>query len=162
VYRNEADLGQSFETLLPKYNLKREDIFIITKIGKTKSPYRRLEKVTITIYKIKLFPKATYNQGEKCTESIKKSLENLKTTYLDLVLIHWPGVKGVKLDDPLNGELRRVTYQQLEDLHAAGSLRLIGVSNYNLGHLDELLSYARIRPHLLQVMEKRTRLFMNI
>ena len=33
VYKNEADLGQSFESLLPKYNLKREDIFITTKIG---------------------------------------------------------------------------------------------------------------------------------
>jgi diketogulonate reductase-like aldo/keto reductase len=32
-YRNEADLGKCFETLLPKYNLKRDDIFITTKIG---------------------------------------------------------------------------------------------------------------------------------
>ena len=33
VYRNESDIGLSLEQLLPKYNLKREDIFLITKIG---------------------------------------------------------------------------------------------------------------------------------
>ena len=33
VYKNEADIGKCFETLLPKYGLKREDTFITTKIG---------------------------------------------------------------------------------------------------------------------------------
>lgn len=33
VYQNEEDLGKSFEIILPKLNLKREDLFIITKIG---------------------------------------------------------------------------------------------------------------------------------
>jgi len=33
VYKNEADIGKCLETLLPKFNLKRSDIFITTKIG---------------------------------------------------------------------------------------------------------------------------------
>ena len=33
VYKNEADIGKCFETLLPKFGLRREDIFLTTKIG---------------------------------------------------------------------------------------------------------------------------------
>lgn len=33
VYRNEEDIGDALKKLLPKYNLKREDIFITTKLG---------------------------------------------------------------------------------------------------------------------------------
>lgn len=34
VYGNETDIGSALKQLLPKYNLRREDIFIISKLGK--------------------------------------------------------------------------------------------------------------------------------
>ena len=68
-----------------------------------------------------------------------------------MVLIHWPGVKGLKLNDERNSELRRITYKKLEELHSRGVLKLIGVSNYTVKHLKDLLSYANIKPHLVQV-----------
>lgn len=34
VYRNEQHIGEALKTLLPKYNLKREDIFITSKLSK--------------------------------------------------------------------------------------------------------------------------------
>ncbi|CAF0883980.1 unnamed protein product [Brachionus calyciflorus] len=125
VYKNEEDLGKSFEIILPKLNLKREDIFIITKI-------------------------ATYNHADKCYESIKKSMENLRTKYIDMVLIHWPGVKGFKLDDKRNLEYRIKTYKELERAYTEGLIRSIGISNYNLKHLEELFTYCTIKPVLLQ------------
>ena len=36
VYGNEQDIGKALEILLPKYNLKRQDIFLTTKLGKYK------------------------------------------------------------------------------------------------------------------------------
>jgi len=35
VYRNEADIASALETLLPKYNLQRKDIFLTSKLGKS-------------------------------------------------------------------------------------------------------------------------------
>ncbi len=127
VYRNEADLGKALEVLLPKHNLKRENVFIITKIG-------------------------MHNQGEKCGESLVASLNDLRTEYVDLVLIHWPGVKGLKPNDAKNFELRKRTYLELEKMNSEGKTRLLGVSNYTIRHLNELFTYCTIRPHLLQVI----------
>lgn len=95
--------------------------------------------------------KAPINHGDKCEESVRLSLENLCTTYLDLVLIHWPGVKGLKLADVRHCEQRKLTYQSLEKLHLDGRIHLIGVSNYNQIHLNDLFTYAKVKPHLLQV-----------
>ena len=78
-------------------------------------------------------------------------MKDLGTTYIDMVLIHWPGVKGLKLDDKNNFEYRKRTWEDLERLYMEKHVKLIGVSNYNLSHLSELISYAKIRPHLLQV-----------
>lgn len=78
-------------------------------------------------------------------------MSDLKTNYLDLVLIHWPGTSGFKPSDERNVELRKITYEHLEDLKAEGKLKYIGVSNYNLVHMKELLSNARVKPFLLQV-----------
>ncbi len=80
-----------------------------------------------------------------------ESLDNFQTNYLDLVLIHWPGVKGLKLDDEKNALIRRETWNVLEEYYSNGKVKSIGVSNYTIKHLNELFSYSKIRPHLLQV-----------
>lgn len=80
-------------------------------------------------------------------------MTELRTGYLDMVLIHWPGVKGLKLDDKRNLENRIKTYKELEKAHADGLIRSIGVSNYNLRHLRELFNYCTVKPKLLQVIQ---------
>jgi diketogulonate reductase-like aldo/keto reductase len=67
------------------------------------------------------------------------------------MLIHWPGVKGLKLNDPRHSSIRLETWKHLEEFYIDKSLKAIGVSNYNIQHLEELLSQAKIKPHLLQV-----------
>ena len=84
-------------------------------------------------------------------QSIKESLDSLKMNYVDLILIHWPGVKGFKQNDLKNSLKRKETWQSLEEAYRLGLTKLIGVSNYNIRQLNELLNYSKVRPHWLQV-----------
>lgn len=49
-----------------------------------------------------------------------KSLQTLDCEYLDLYLIHWPGVQKLKSEDPKNAELRKESWKALEKLCQAG------------------------------------------
>lgn len=73
-------------------------------------------------------------------QSIEASLQKLQTDYLDLLLIHWP-VKDCMKD----------TWQVMEEFVLEGKVRSLGVSNFNKHHLDDLLSYAKIKPVINQI-----------
>lgn len=73
-------------------------------------------------------------------DAIDLSLNSLQTDYIDLLLIHWPVKDCV-----------RKTWLIMEDYVRQGKVRSLGVSNFNRHHLDELLSYASIRPVLNQI-----------
>lgn len=77
---------------------------------------------------------------EAVRQSIEESLRKLNTKYLDLLLIHWP-VKDCVKD----------TWQVMEDFVRQGKIRSLGVSNFNRHHLEDLLSYAEIRPVINQI-----------
>lgn len=83
---------------------------------------------------------------------MKKSLSALGLTYIDLYLIHWPGAASVPVDSVKNIELRDSTWQVLAEFQKQGVLRSIGVSNYLIKHLEELLKndYG-VRPAVNQV-----------
>uniref|UniRef100_A0A8C0G270 NADP-dependent oxidoreductase domain-containing protein n=1 Tax=Chelonoidis abingdonii TaxID=106734 RepID=A0A8C0G270_CHEAB len=51
----------------------------------------------------------------------------------------------------LYASLKTSNWRVLEQMHHAGHLRAIGVSNYTLGHLQELLAHCRVPPAVLQV-----------
>lgn len=68
------------------------------------------------------------------------SLARLGLEYVDLYLIHWP-VPGKRLD----------SWRALEQLHADGRARAIGVSNFLRPHLEELLGAAKVVPHVNQI-----------
>lgn len=78
--------------------------------------------------------------AETVRQSIDESLRKLNTGYIDLLLIHWP----VK-------DCIQYTWQIMEEYVQQGKIRSIGVSNFNKHHLDELLSYAKIRPVINQI-----------
>ncbi|KAF9153650.1 hypothetical protein BG015_002966 [Linnemannia schmuckeri] len=75
--------------------------------------------------------------------AVTDSLRNLQVDYIDLYLIHWPGTARLKLPDPQNAINRMESWRALEDLYHAKKLRAIGVSNYTLAHLAQLVE----RPH---------------
>lgn len=75
-------------------------------------------------------------------------IEQLKTTYLDQLLIHWPATQG----EPMIWQSQNAgTWRALEDLYEQGSVRVIGVSNFLPHHLVPLLARARIRPMVNQL-----------
>lgn len=80
------------------------------------------------------------------------SLSRLGVTYIDLYLIHWPGASGVPMDSKENKKLRTESWKGLEDLHKSGQLRAIGVSNYTVRHLEELLKTCTVKPAVNQVV----------
>lgn len=72
--------------------------------------------------------------------AFERSFEELGLEYIDLYLIHWPV--------PV---LRRDSYRAMEEILAYGGCRAIGVSNYTIRHLEELLSASGTVPAVNQV-----------
>jgi diketogulonate reductase-like aldo/keto reductase len=79
-----------------------------------------------------------YESGLKAFET---SLTRLGLDYVDLYLIHWP--RGT--------ELTRESWKALEEIHASGRAKNIGVSNFDVDELKELLSYAKTPPAVNQI-----------
>jgi 2,5-diketo-D-gluconate reductase A len=77
-----------------------------------------------------------YESGKKAFQT---SLDKLGLDYLDLYLLHRP-----------RGDIRGA-WQALEDLHKEGKIKTIGVSNFEAHHLDEMMSYAKIKPAVNQI-----------
>jgi len=75
--------------------------------------------------------------------SCLKMLKELGVDYIDLVLIHWPGTSRKPGTDPGNRERRLQSWLALEELYRQGVCRAIGVSNYTVRHLRELIDDER-------------------
>jgi diketogulonate reductase-like aldo/keto reductase len=83
-------------------------------------------------------------------KAIESSLTELKTSYIDLMLVHWPGVQGLSPSDPKQVDLRHETWQALEEMQASGKIKAIGVSNFTIKHLEKLLKIAKVKPTVNQ------------
>ncbi|URT71378.1 aldo/keto reductase [Cytobacillus firmus] len=81
------------------------------------------------------------DQGYETTlKAFNTSLEKMGLEYLDLYLIHWP-VEGKYTE----------TWRALEDLYKEGKIKAIGVSNFQISHLENLLKTAEIKPMINQI-----------
>jgi 2,5-diketo-D-gluconate reductase B len=98
MYGNEREVGEG----LRASGVKREDVFITTKVW-----WDRL-------------------QPGEFEKSVEESLETLKLSSVDLLLIHWPG--KVPLADSIGG---------LNKAKRAGLTRHIGVANFTIAHIEE-------------------------
>lgn len=76
-------------------------------------------------------------------QAAEKSLNKLQTGYIDLLILHSP------LPGP---QLRKESYDALQKLVSLGKVKSIGVSNYGVKHLKELLDQKpKIKPAVNQV-----------
>ncbi len=81
------------------------------------------------------------DQREKRTlAAFEESLKRLETEYVDLYLIHWP-VKGYY----------QKTWQVMEKIYQSGRAKAIGVSNFQIYHLKDILRDSQIVPSVNQV-----------
>lgn len=81
------------------------------------------------------------DQGYQSTlDAINGSLKRLQLTYIDLLLIHWP-VDGKYID----------TWKAMEQLYRQGKVRAIGISNFDVEHMRNLLDHADITPVVNQM-----------
>ncbi|XOQ15646.1 MAG: Glyoxal reductase [Shouchella clausii] len=84
-----------------------------------------------------------WNNGlsyDETIEAFETSLKKLNVNYLDLYLIHWPG----------NGKYLE-PWKALESLYNEGRIKAIGVSNFNVNHLEELMKIGSTKPMVNQV-----------
>ncbi|PSC74818.1 glyoxal reductase-like [Micractinium conductrix] len=122
IYKNEGEVAAG----IAASGVPRREVFVTSKV----SPYQ---------------------QGEAAaTAACKASLAALGRP-IDLMLVHWPGVARQDAAAPGNADARRQTWRVLERYHREGAFRAIGVSNYEVRHLAELLSYAEVAPAVNQV-----------
>jgi len=123
IYNNEALVGQALTRAITEGGVSREDMFVVTKLwmGDFKNP----------------------------EAALRASLENLQLEYIDCYMIHWPA--GFWDADPANRVPIHVIYRKLEDLVDAGLIKTIGVSNFNLQMLADLLCYARHKPTVNEI-----------
>lgn len=108
MYHNEREVGEGIK----KSGIPREEIFVITK----------------------LYP-SQFNDAEK---SINEALEKLDIDYIDLMLLHHPGVNDVK------------AYKEMEKAVREGKIRSIGLSNWYIKELESFLPQIKIMPALVQ------------
>lgn len=116
IYGNEEGVGQAIREALEENGLRREDLFVTSKVWNADQGYDG----TLAAY--------------------EASLERLGLESLDLYLIHWP----------VNGKFKE-TWRALETLYKAGRVKAIGVSNFQVHHLEELMADAEIKPMVNQV-----------
>jgi len=116
MYGNEAEVGAALEAS----GIEREQIFLTTKVDNSN------------------------HAPERAAASIARSLEDLRTNYVDLLLVHWP------LPTLYGGDVA-LPWPALEDAFAAGNARAIGLSNYERDHIEAVRSVASVPPHALQV-----------
>ncbi|CAB3396711.1 unnamed protein product [Caenorhabditis bovis] len=128
VYNNEKEIGKAFEKLLPKHCLRREDVFITTKLHPSSE-----------------------NTRDSIVKMVDESLRLLRTSYVDLYLIHYPKPNDCHNDDTDNIEYRKNAYMSLEACKEAAKIRSIGVSSYEIKHLEEVKSYANCQPSVNQI-----------
>lgn len=107
-YENEGIVGDA----IIESGVPREDFFITTKLW------------------------CTDHGGEETVGAILGSLSELSTEYIDLYLIHAPNNLGENAEEIVNK--RRESWSVMEEFHQMGSLRAIGVSNFEARHMEDL------------------------
>jgi len=128
----EAEVGRAFRDHLRETSQEREGFFVQSKFSFVSQQDHRLP----------YDPQSKYSEQVKA--SVLSSLKNFETNYLDSVLLHGP-LRPIGL-----GEEEKEAWRALEALVDEKLTRTIGVSNFSRVQLEELLSWARVKPAFIQ------------
>lgn len=85
---------------------------------------------------------------QETIDAFNQTLNDLQLDYLDLYLIHWP--RPVKYHDNYI-EKNIESWKAMEDLYKQGKVRAIGVSNFKIHHMEEIMKNYEIKPMVNQI-----------
>lgn len=116
IYENEGEVGAALSEVFSKWDVQRSDVWVTTKIWNDSHAAAKVEPAAL------------------------KSMRLLGVQYLDALLIHWPitGNRG----DALSPSTKE-TWQALEALVDKGLVKHLGVSNFSVKKMEEIMAYAR-------------------
>ena len=125
-YGSEEGVGKGIKRAIEEGIVKREDLFITTKLGK--------------------------HEMTEAEEAIKRSLKTLQLDYIDLYLLHWPKFFNYneKCEKTHLMPMHKI-WPIMESFVQKGYTKHIGVSNYNVQSLLNLLSFCKIKPFVNEV-----------
>ncbi len=123
-YGNESGIGIGIKRALESQRLSRADLFVTTKLWPGNVAWGQTPKTT-----------------ETTIASLHASLARLALDYVDLYLIH----------APFQREQRLAQWRGLVELREQKKARAIGVSNFNISHLDEIEGAGLPRPQANQI-----------
>ncbi|MGA2584551.1 MAG: aldo/keto reductase [Tepidisphaeraceae bacterium] len=136
-YRTEREVGEAIQDVFKGGKIKREDVFVVTKLWNTN------------------------HRPERVKPAFEASLKRLQLDFLDLYLIHTPfAFQPGDEQDPrdANGNViydRGVTlldtWKAMEDLVSGGKCKAIGLSDVSLEQVKQIVEAARIKPAVVHV-----------
>ncbi|XP_049879147.1 aldo-keto reductase AKR2E4-like [Pectinophora gossypiella] len=125
IYNDELQVGQGIADAVSQGLVKREDLFVTTKLWNDK--HRR----------------------EQVVPELRESLKKLGLSYVDLYLIHFP--IATKVDGSPDDVDYLETWKGMEDAKELGLAKSIGVSNFNATQIDRLIANSKVKPAVNQV-----------
>lgn len=145
IYRSHRAIGQVLGDWFFEGDLKREDIFLTTKVFHGKVDIATANSVMPSMED--LTPEEV---SDIVREQFERSLHEVGVGYFDLVLLHWPAEMNSKHAG--NPARRLAAWKILEEYYERGWIRAIGVSNFSELHIQGLLDDgAKIRPMVNQI-----------
>lgn len=136
IYGNEKEVGEAIKAKIAEGVVKREDLFITSKLWNT------------------------FHKPDLVESALKETLNNLGVDYVNLYLIHWPlGYKEGGAVFPTDEQGKLVfsdvdyvdTWKALEAVSRKGLTKSIGLSNFNKRQIERVLEIATIKPANLQI-----------
>src|SRR3954453_9636815 len=136
-YRTEKEVGEAMQEVFAAGKIKREDVFVATKLWNNN------------------------HRPERAKRAFEASLKKLQLDYVDLYLIHTPfAFQPGDEQDPRDASGNVIydnavtlldTWRALEDLVDEGKCKAIGLFDVNLEHTKEIFDAARIKPAVVHV-----------
>ncbi|MEY4298003.1 MAG: Oxidoreductase, aldo/keto reductase family [Cyanobacteriota bacterium] len=135
IYGNEREIGAAIGEAIASGEVTREELWITSKLW------------------------CNSHGRENVEPALRRTLEDLQLDWLDLYLIHWPVAIDPTVGFPSSAsevlppspERLRATWEGMEAALDAGLTRHIGVSNFSVRKLQDLMQHARIKPEVNQV-----------